>query len=304
MQVMTWILWGLLLTGLALVCSDLWRSAVRYREWRCLRADHEGEIVQGDTIVQAGQVVSLRPLQSGSRSKDGTLLPAYVASVDKKLMTLALEPSSGPEPRGLQRKAVTETIPAWPLLGTMAHFTLTGEDALYRFCAPVRDVQVDIRKPGQRLLVVERPTWMARVQRRQHVRTPIQLPVAFERTGEEGSNQPRIALPGTVLELSAGGFQANIGGVHSLGEADTLLRAFPPGTVLRVRLASPGLAESPLLARVRLSGKAVVRGGIGVRVACEFLPMASWEQDLLIQYVFRAQRDWLQERAHTRRAAA
>jgi c-di-GMP-binding flagellar brake protein YcgR len=304
MQVMTWILWSLLLTGLALVCGDLWRSAMRFREWRCLRAEHEGEIVLGDAIVQAGQVVSLRPLQSGSRPTEGTLLPAYVASVEKKLLTLALEPASGSDPRGLQRNAVIGTIPAWPLLGTLTHITLIGEDALYRFCAPVRDVRVDTRKPGQRLLVVERPTWMARIQRRQHVRAPIHLPVAFERTGEESRDRPHTALPGTVIELSAGGFQANMAGVHSLHEADMLLRTFPPGTVLRVRLASPGLAETPLLARVRLSGKAVVRGGIGVRVACEFLPMASWEQDLLVQYVFRAQRDWLQERALTRRSAA
>ena len=35
-------------------------------------------------------------------------------------------------------------------------------------------------------------------------------------------------------------------------------------------------------------------GGLTLQVACQFLPMPSWEQELVIQHVFQLQREQLQ----------
>ncbi len=306
MQAMSWILGTLLLTGMVLVFGDLWRNVVRFREWCRLRAEQEGEIVLGDSVLQAGLAAHFASEPRTGVPATTETWQAYIADVEKKLITLALDQPLLPAAE-LRREAIADSLPAWPKLGTLVSITVTGEDALYRFFATVRDVRRDARKPGQRVLVVDRPTWMARVQRRQHVRARIQMPAAFERAAQDEPvrrDSVRVSLPGTLIELSAGGFQANLEGVRSLRDADRLTRSLTPGTVLRVRLSTPALAQTPLLARVRSCGKAVVRGGVGVRMACEFLPMHSWEQELIIQDVFRAQRDQLQTRAQARQTAA
>ncbi|HZP80867.1 MAG TPA: PilZ domain-containing protein [Chthonomonadaceae bacterium] len=299
MHTTTLLIWGLLLAGLALVFGDLARNTLRFFQWRGLRAYHEGEIVRNtDTLLQTGQPAALTAAFHADSRPEAGALPAVVAATDKTTLALAAEPVFEPVARAPH--------PAdWPKLGATVFVTVTGADALYRFQTRVRDSRPDVQKPTLRILSVERPTFLARIQRRQHVRAPMSLPASFV-CATDAQRNPLTRLPqhGTVVELSAGGFQAQIGGVLSLSESDEVVQAFAPGVVVRVTLSPPGLAQSPLLARVRVCNKIAVRGGLGVRVACEFLPMAPWEQELIVQHIFRDQRERLRERARARQTAA
>jgi hypothetical protein len=99
-----------------------------------------------------------------------------------------------------------------------------------------------------------------------------------------------------LLNLSGGGFCAELGPIASLHEVDRLLEELRTERSLRSHFRLPGLSGTILVARVRVAERTALSGGIGVRVACEFVELPSWERELVIQQVFRVQKETLRHR--------
>ena len=266
-----WAIWGALTAGAGLAGYGLLRDGARFRQWQRLRAAQEGEIVFSHRALKVGQAVEF----SDAASPD-VLRRATICAIEKRILQLRLE------------RPPLQTKTDAPKRGATLRLTVAGEGAIFRLEVPVLDVAACAEKRGDCLLTVKRPTWLARIQRRNHVRIPIALPAAFEFAHPTNRLTERTAQHGTIIDLSGGGLCADIGGALGLRDSAELLALLKPDTILRARLPIPALASPPLV-RICLSERVAVRGGLGVRVACEFLPMPSWEQDLIIQHIFRHQ---------------
>jgi c-di-GMP-binding flagellar brake protein YcgR len=249
-----------------------------------------------------------RQIDKQEEGASETTLPGYITELGKTALVLALETEKGLPVR------ISES--ALPPPGGSLLVTLPVEGGQLCFETQVLDVRTAEASNGRRLLTLARPFWLARIQRRQHVRTELYLPATFQRLAAleaetntelpsaEKSVQVREAPPlhGTVLDLSAGGLRADVGDVLGAEEAEGVVTKFAPNTILRVRLPIPTLSGSLLLVRVRACERTARRGGIGVRLACEFLPMPSWDQESLVAHVFQTQRKQRQARAQYRNA--
>lgn len=291
-QLTEWAFWTPLCLGAALVSISLIKSTGRFRQWKNVQDWHAGEIVLADRQLTPGQIAQV--FEEGLPPGESAGYAATLATIEKRTVTLALERDSAGERE-------VEAQCGWPVLGSSVAIAFPGATALYQFVAQVRDLRRDPECPAQWLLTVPRPVWLARVQRRKHVRASIDMPATFEAAGPDSSSRP--PLHGILIDLSGGGLRARVGNVMRPGECASLIDAFEPGTVVNVRIPVPALSNSPLLARVRSSQRIAVLGGLGLQLACEFLPMPSWEQELLVQHIFRAQRDRWARMAPLRKAS-
>ena len=272
-----WTIWSALTAGAGLTCFGLLRDWARFRQWRRLQAEQEGEIVFSDRALKVGQAAEIRDAAHPDAMRHAT-----ICAIDKRSLRLRLE-----------FQPLSSRLEA-PKRGAILRLAIAGENEIFRMEAPVVDVSACAEKRGDCLLTLKRPTWLTRIQRRNHVRIPIMLPAAFEFAHPANRLTERTAQHGTIVDLSAGGLCADIGGGLGLRDSAELLALLQPDTILRARLPIPALPDAPLV-RVRLSERVAVRGGLGVRVACEFLPMPPWEQDLIAQHIFRHQREQKRE---------
>ena len=186
--------------------------------------------------------------------------------------------------------------------GAAVNLTITTQNALYRLSTVVVSSSPDTEREGIVILRLARPFWMARIQRRKHVRVPLKADALFNHV-DTAAPIPDPMM-GQIVNLSGGGVRVEMGRSCSPVEAAEILGRYEPGTLLRLRLGLPAFRGTALLARVCTRQRTVVRGGLDVQIACEFMPMASWEQELLISHIFRAERDMLKSRLQTSQPAA
>jgi c-di-GMP-binding flagellar brake protein YcgR len=293
--------WVMLIAGAALAGFGLLRSIVRWRDWKCADRYDDSEVVFGDIELEVGQSASIAPSERTLAGDSPGDISATITALSRKQCVLLLERETD------LVDSYAESCGARPLIGETVIVSVTGKTALYRFTSRVRDIRVIYKPDGgvDHSLVVSRPIWLSRVQRRQHARVDLKLPVTFERVWSqfsEGSSptstqplQTGTPMHGSVHNLSGGGLRAQIGGILGLQELDHLLKLFAPETTVRLRLPWSALPENALLARVRTCERAASRGGLTLQVTCEFLPMPAWEQELVISYVFRLQRERLKK---------
>ena len=76
-------LWSVLTMGAGLVCLGLFRDTRRFRQWRRIRAEQEGEIVLGDRALRVGQAVQI---STGDDKRFAT-----ICALDKRILRLRLE---------------------------------------------------------------------------------------------------------------------------------------------------------------------------------------------------------------------
>lgn len=302
---MTVAFWAALLTGCVFAGFGLYQSSLRYAQWKRVRDWHDGDIVTDSGTLKIGQQVTIE--RSELHREDSSIgLSGYFVEVCRKTLVIHMETENG-LPLNVQDDAL-------PRNGETLLVCISGELGQYRFTTRLLDVRAVKGRPGLRLLEISRPFWLAHVQRRQHARIPWFLPVTLQPTmssliAQEGvvSNAEHAvnvdkALPqhATVLNLSAGGLRADVSGVTGAEETEQLLKTYAPDTILRIKLPLPVLSESLLLARVRECQRIVRRGGLGVQLACEFLPMSYHDQETLIAHIFRSQRENRQSRMQKR----
>ncbi len=292
-HIAVYILWGTLGTGFLLSMLGLRHSSERFWHWRRVRQMHAGEIVAGDGTLQVGQEAALLPVSQPVDATENTVYSASIIEVGKQIVmrldrdeieTLAVS-------RAYQQEV--DTLEGLPLA-----IQVRGAGALYRFEGKIRKIDSD--KTGQKshcLITLKCPLWLARIQRRNHLRMPFTLPVDFQLMTETAGGKLVAAkcapVSGTLVDLSGGGLCANVGTGGAPSGAAQMIDNYPPGSILLVRHSLPLLSQTPLYVRVLKRETVVVRGGLGMRMACAFLPMKSWEQDILVQQVFRAHREHL-----------
>jgi c-di-GMP-binding flagellar brake protein YcgR len=302
-QGMVFLYWGMLVAGAGLSSFGLVRGLARYRDSRLANVDDEGEIVIGDGRLDVGQSLVVAPRARGRPMDPLGAVSGRIESIGRKYYVLALDTEV---PAQVARMATAVVLgdqndplidrAIWPCAGAMVTVSVTAAAEIYRFSGKIYDVQTTAR--GIRLFV-SRPAVLARIQRRNHARVNLTVPATFERVSmpqsRSGASGVRIDAPvhGTVRNISGGGLHAQIGGVLRIHELDTMLRLFQPETTVRIGLPIPTLPRNALFARVRSAGRAVVAGGLTLQVACEFLPMPAWEQEIVIQHVFQFQREQL-----------
>jgi c-di-GMP-binding flagellar brake protein YcgR len=288
-----WVIWSMLGGGAALSLAGLWRSGERFWHWRQARQLYGGETVLAADLLSSGQEVRVTPhTGSGVSAATSHGLPASVTLVGKRTVTLYVETGAG------GALVAREPIPDWVKLGMTVSVAFTGVQCLFRFDSRVLDAS------GTRAactLTLARPHWLERIQRRQHFRVALSLPATFEQaegyyTASFGGSPLAPPHHGTLIDLSVGGLCARLECGSSPQQIAQLLERFAPDTILRVRLPIPALSGSPVLIRVRDCRRVVVSGGLGVVIACMFLVMPAWEQELVASKVFEVQRAQLRSR--------
>lgn len=290
-------LWMLLSLGILCSGAGLYRCGLRCTQWHQLRQWHEGEIVPADDVLQTGQQIRFQQIislpQFPQAPEDQEPVHGCIARIERG--TLTVRASNG---ASSLRAEETDLNRGMALLACVA--TETGQ---YRFVATVQDVRVKSAGPTNFTEVyLSRPFWMARVQRRHYPRVCWAMPVTLQpirvtarphhrypddtRFLDASIAPPRHAI---LVDLSAGGLCADLNTSGGAGETAMLLQLYAPETILKVRLPLP--SGQPLLARVRTARRTARRGGIGIRITCEFLPMSSSDQEALIAHLFSAQRE-------------
>ena len=321
-QAIVLLYWTMLLSGAALSGFGLCHKLVRYREWRLADRNDEGEIVFGDDRIGVGLSVTLAPGERVLDADSGGVAAGRVVSISGKNLVIALDPEAaglfagdGANEATTRRAGANRTACSPPiaggwaaaeqcryfpevrqLIGSRVTVTAVGQSEIYRFAARVRDVRFT---DGSARVFLARPTVLTRIQRRRHARVRLSVPATFERVWPSDSDlnsgvaASHVSAPrhGTVRDLSGGGLRAQLGGVLRIHELDAMLGLYQPGSTVRIGLPFPALSRNSVVARICSSERAVTVGGLTLQVACEFLPMPTWEQEIVIQHVFRLQRE-------------
>lgn len=291
------IIWLALISGAAISCFGLLQKGRKYSEWKRLKAQHNGDILPVDNRLQEGLTGSIAPAIIAPAELEPTFFYAELASVETKYLVVTMELDPGTA-QGSSISVEKSGISA----GSAVNLTITSDNALYQLNTVVVSSTVDPDRKGRVTLRLARPFWMARIQRRKFVRVPLKADALFDHA-EISTNAPDPMM-GQIVNLSGGGVRVEMGRTCSPIEAAEILSRYEPGTLLRFRLGLPAFRGNALLARVCTRERTAERGGLGVQIACEFMPMASWELELLISHVFRAERDMLKSRFQARQPAA
>jgi c-di-GMP-binding flagellar brake protein YcgR len=166
-------------------------------------------------------------------------------------------------------------------IGTPLQVTLTSSAAAYRFHTCVIDHRV---VDGNPLLVVIRPPWLERVQRRRFFRTPCEMPSLYAPTPAEDGELPAYRC--MIYDLSAAGM--------CLGSPIPM----EVGRRMRVRVPMPGKAELPVeMTVVRQTGAREM--SLPHTLHCEYLRLPEETRDALAKRCFEIELRGLRNR-HSR----
>ncbi len=198
-------------------------------------------------------------------------VPLYVYQINNRQITFAIQGGH---------------TPAW--LETGHHFvvTLQFKTAVYQFPLAVRTIQVH---ENQVLFKGILPEWAARVQRRESVRAAINMPATVQTHPQHTPAKLPQVQHCIVQNLSALGMCIEIDCAGSPAKCADTMEMLQKDTIVAVRLPIPALTSSGLLAKVLQAERSATHGGISVRARCQFLSLASWEQEFIVHAVFQAQ---------------
>jgi c-di-GMP-binding flagellar brake protein YcgR len=247
--------------GLALVVSAaVWMIAKAIAQARATRGtlcNVESEVVSPDVLQEGWQATVQIPAPSGF-----LCLPARVGVMSRRWMALDLHGSAPPT-----------TLKA----GTPAIVMVTGETAAFRFHTGLRQGR---QSNTEGALLVERPQWLEKIQRRAYFRVPVALPAVLSLPDGETFH----VYQGTLSDLSAGGFRMAI--------------AIPleAGLHVRLRVADEALSGFSFDARVICVNASPFGKGGRCAVQCEFLYVTEELRDRLVAYCFDLQRAARKER--------
>ncbi|HLJ54589.1 MAG TPA: PilZ domain-containing protein [Chthonomonadaceae bacterium] len=279
MQAIEVLCWGMMLAGAGLSGFGLLRSLARYRYFGPDgRADGEVVIGDRDLCPRQGLTVERDP---GNGDAAGAAWQGSVLEITAGHLVIDIEWHVGPVVCCADQRF---------LRGDRISVNVNGSAAVYRFSGTIQDT---LRTPSGQRIYLARPATITRLQRRRHHRVALEMPATFRAIEPGALNAAGPAshcaagdvLHGTVRDLSGGGLRADVGGPLGLREIDSLLRTFAPARAVSVRLACDDLEGGALLGRVCSSTRAAMHGGLTVRIALEFMPMASREHEAVLRQV-------------------
>jgi c-di-GMP-binding flagellar brake protein YcgR len=211
------------------------------------------EVVSPELLKEGWQATIQVPAESGLLS-----LPARIAAIERRWMTLSL---------------LDRNVPASLRAGTPALVTVTGETAAFRFHAGIRDG----RPPtNDGTLLVQRPVWLEKIQRRANFRVPVSLPAVLSLP--EGQDGEFKVYQACVSDFSAGGFRAAMSAELKAGDH------------ARLRISDAALSGFSFDARVIHCEPTRLSASARFLVHCEFLYVTDDLRDRLVAYCFDLQR--------------
>lgn len=271
------LVWGLILGGASCV------SYSAYQQYKAQAVSTYAARLGGDDVIMNAplrpeQDALLLPVRDSREEALAAAMPAYIKEMERSVLTLQTDPQPG--------KIYSDSFP----VGGSVVVEVKGADAIYRFETRVLD-RVRLPSALQEFhVVVMRPRWVVKVQRRKRPRIPLSLPTAVELV-HGGANAQRAGL---IDNISEGGVSVRIGEALSPMQLAEWQSKLPPGSTLRLRLDLPNLPNR-LLARVCAAETVVVRGGLALRLGCAFLSPAIHEQEAIIRYIAQLQNRPLEE---------
>ncbi len=301
--------WSMLVAGAGLTGLGLMRTLARSHKWRLATHEDQDQIVIGDSRLSVGQTVTVAQDSRSRHELLGETLSGEIVEITRSHCVISVDRLRSRGGGVADRLAGNDTgdtstgrdngRDGWIEPGSAVTVCVTAAGELYRFSTRIKDSH---RTSRDLRMYFPRPATLARIQRRRHLRIGLDLPATFERiwsadewsspASERPGSQNRI-LHGTVRDLSAGGLRADIGGVQRLIDLDHVVSQYTPESTVRIGLPFPALPRNAIFARVRSCARGVTRGGLTAQMACEFLPMPVWEQDIVVQHVFRLHREAL-----------
>jgi c-di-GMP-binding flagellar brake protein YcgR len=243
-----------------------------------LRNKHDRERKAAAGIQQGAELISPKAVEIGTRvaidlidtdcrrSGHGTM-----RAVTGRYVELDVEP---------------RLLPA--RIGAPLQVMLTSPTAAYRFHSYVVDHRAD---DGRLIIIVSRPPWLERVQRRRNFRIPCELPAILAPVPAQIAENPCYRC--TIYDLSATGM--------SLGTPIE----FDTGRVLRVPIPIPEGGEMPVEMKVvRISGARCTE--LPYTLHCEFASLPDESRNELMRQCFEMEMRLLRNRRDRRapRAAA
>ncbi|MDI6895070.1 MAG: PilZ domain-containing protein [Bacillota bacterium] len=157
--------------------------------------------------------------------------------------------------------------------------------SMYGFQTTVQDF-----RPGHLpLITVMRPAEIRKVQRREHVRWPVLLPVVVAGPGGDGE------VEGRAVDLSGGGLAANLPGEWEEGQEVRVRLYLHPDHLREVVEAMARVVRVWRPEIPGAEGACAARRGTPprLRVAFEFTRIAPASREAIIRYIFARQREFL-----------
>lgn len=271
------------LVGIALIFSGTWKNGEQWRFLKRLGKNQSGLVSAERNPLTVGQAVSLALESEGEIQSQ----VAFITGIEKGNLFLRTENNPTLRPESQEVRACRALQP-----GAKVTIEAAGQDALFRFSTLITQVTTGKSYAGERLLVLPLPSSFQKVQRRKHFRAPFVTPATFAVVPQDHPSADAIPVHGTLLDLSEGGFRADLGFALGVEEKEALLQSLQSGVFLRVRLPI-ALFTEPLWAKIVVAESGVQRGGLSVRVACEFLQMEGWQREFIASHLFQLQRERL-----------
>ncbi len=157
------------------------------------------------------------------------------------------------------------------VVGGRMEITFALGSAIWTLDCPVHStisMRVDLGYPD--------PERIHRVQRRQHLRVAMTMPMDYQLSLEVKFTKPRQAL---LQDLSGGGCLLLIS------------EAIYPGAIIRVHVSMEEYGLMEVMGRVIRVGESEKRRGGRALVAVEFYPIAERDRDRLVKFVFNKHRE-------------
>lgn len=248
----------LLILSLAMLSSLLMVHRLFHRWNRAKRGVDPEALISTDKL-QAGQTVQVEIERGGSGRWRGR---ARIEAVQKNSVCLATLPGNS----GFS--AANSVMKGAPL-----QVLVEGGAAAFQFYASLQDWKT---MGETTTFYIDRPLWMAKVQRREYFRVPLREPTMLSTLGGRPEDSRRLRA---LLEnVSGGGCSLN------------LPERLEAGTCVRLQMPSGSLEGFSFEARVLRCIPRLLPGDLPYQAQCEFLPFSEETRCLLVAYCFELER--------------
>jgi c-di-GMP-binding flagellar brake protein YcgR len=248
----------LLILCLAMLGSLLIVHRLIHRWNRAKRGVDPEALISTDKL-RAGQTVQVEIERGRSGRWRGR---ARIEAIQKNGLCLATLPGCG----GFS--AANAIMKGAPL-----QVLVEGDTAAFQFYAGLQDWQATGETTT---FYIDRPLWMAKVQRREYFRVPLREPTMLSTLG--GRPEESRRLRALLENVSGGGCSLN------------LTEPLEAGTCVRLQMPSGSLEGFSFEARILRCLPRLLSGDLPYQAQCEFLPFSEETRCLLVAYCFEQER--------------
>lgn len=266
---LTYFFWLIISIGCLIVLVTTIRSTLLYLDWKRTKQSLGANVELAESVISDNLRLKVLFPNSSPPSCEALLQTNSQAN-----MLIVLD---GYEP---YYKNLDELIK----IGCALTIHFAAKSALYEMECKLKDI-ISSEKSSPKL-ITSRPRWISKIQRREHVRANVDIPGTLQIYPVTVDHLP---LHTNLVNLSGNGFNAFVFHNGPISILDKLLIQFVPNTIVELRLPIPILSSSRLAAKIVTAEKATIAGGIAISVRAQFVSLHAWEEDVLVQCVFKSQ---------------